>query len=189
MTKFIEKIKEGDESLKKIILLFGVAILISITSFGCSSSDGGLKQEKIESLTERIAELEREVEEFNKEKDYFAIISSLSMEFVNAHTSGNEDKLKQILNKDIHIHKQGNKLFAKVNNHDWLLYSEDREYILDDWIIQGFEFNKKSKTYHVFIREFILNSNGTPQAPPTFLSLSFKKFGNDWKVIDLTFDL
>lgn len=69
------------------------------------------------------------------------------------------------------------------------MFSPERDTKLTDWVIQGFNYNRENETINIFIREFLVDSKGEPDIPPTFLGLTFKKFGGEWKIISLGFDV
>lgn len=148
------------------------------------------KENQIEKINQNITELEKQMETNKKEKDLFPLISNLSMEFVRAHTTGDKEKLQELLSKDIILQERDNKLYSINNAYDeWVLFSYEVNTHLDNWVIQGFHFNSESNTYNVHIREYIKDLNGNPVSPPTFLYLTFKMFNNEWKVIGLGFDV
>ncbi|WP_203248337.1 hypothetical protein [Sporosarcina beigongshangi] len=149
------------------------------------------QENKIEKLTQNIAELEKQIDATKKEKDIFPGISNLSREFVRAHTSGDKEKLQELLSEDIILVDRDNELFAKhgEDEYEWLLFSRERKVQLDDWVIQGYQYDSENDTFHIHIREFYVDINGEPDSPPTFLGLSFKMFNNEWKIISLAFDV
>ena len=150
------------------------------------------KDKKIEELNKTIEQLNIQINDFNKEKENFGFISNLSMEFVHAQTTGDKDKLRQLLSEDIVLEEKDNKLYAKIinaNGVEWLLFNYEGKTQLDDWVIQGYQYDSKTNTFNIFIREFYINLNGDPESPPTFLTLFFKMYNNEWKVYSLEFDV
>ncbi|RZT21622.1 hypothetical protein [Fictibacillus sp. BK138] len=142
-----------------------------------------------EKLNQTIMELRKQIEVNEKEKELFSHVSNLSREFVNAHTSGNKEKLKSMISGDLILEEKDNKLY--INNHandQWLLFPYDGQQ-LDDWLIQGFEFHNESNTYRVHLREFFKNVDGESESPPRFLNLTFKFHNNEWKVVNVSFDV
>lgn len=150
------------------------------------------KEKRIEELNQTIRQLNIQIDDFNKEKENFAAISNLSMEFVKAHTTGDKDKLRQLLSKDIVLEEKDNNLYAKMintNGYEWLLFNNEKKIHLDDWVIQGYQYDSRTNTFGIFIREFYININGEPDIPPTFLNLTFIKYNNEWKINSLGFDV
>ena len=149
------------------------------------------QENKVEKLTQSITELEKQVDATKKEKDLFPVISNLSREFVRAHTSGDKEKLQELLSEDIILVDRDNELYAKhgEDENEWLLFSRERKAQLDDWVIQGYHYDSESDKFHINIREFYVDENGEPESPPTFLGLSFKMFNNEWKIIGIGFDV
>lgn len=147
------------------------------------------KENKIENLTQKIARLENEIEEFNKEKENIPMIVNLSREFVQAHTSGDKEKLRQLLSDKVILEDRGDKLYAIIDEAEWQLFFDKRKVQFDDWKIQGYGFNSEDNTINIFIREFYLDLNGKPSSPPTFLILTFEKFNDEWKIVNLGFDV
>ncbi|MFJ7738778.1 hypothetical protein ACIQ2D_20930 [Lysinibacillus sp. NPDC097287] len=150
------------------------------------------KDKKIEELNQTIEQLNIQIDDFNKEKDNFGFISNLSMEFVQAQTTGDKDKLRQLLSEDIVLEEKDNKLYAKIinsNGFEWLLFNKEGKTQLDDWVIQGYQYDSKTKTFNIFIREVYINLNGEPDIPPTFLNLTFKMYNTEWKITSLGFDV
>ena len=193
--------------MKKLLLLMVCSITL-ITA--CSQADDSLKgnesqleidkaalseslsnkENKIEKLTRNIAELEKQIESNEKEKDFFPHISNMSREFVKAHTSGDKEQLRQLLSEDIMIEDRDNKLYyVKNDKEEWVLFSYEGETQLDDWVIQGFQYYSESNTFRIQIREFYIDLNGESVSPPTFLGLTFKMSNNEWKIISLAFDV
>ncbi len=149
------------------------------------------QESKIEKLTQSITELEKQIDATKKEKDIFPWVSHLSREFVRAHTSGDKEKLQELLSEDIILVDRDNELYAKhgEDEYEWLLFSQERKVLLHDWVIQGYQYDSESDTFHINIREFYVDLNGESESPPTFLGLSFKMFNNEWKIIGLGFDV
>ncbi|ESU31965.1 hypothetical protein G3A_13750 [Bacillus sp. 17376] len=144
---------------------------------------------EIDRLNEKISEMEGQLETNQKENDLFSQMSYLSMEFVKAHTTGDKETLQALLSEELIMEERDNNLFVKNNdNVEWLLYSADNHQ-LDDWVIQGFQYNPENDTYTVHIREFFSDANGEPVSPPTFLNLKFKLYNDQWKVDGLEFDV
>ncbi|GIP46392.1 hypothetical protein J45TS6_48510 [Paenibacillus sp. J45TS6] len=148
------------------------------------------KEKKIEELNQTIQQLNTQIDNYNTEKENYAFISNISMEFVQAHTTGDKDKLRQLLSDDILLEEKDNKLYAKnAQGYEWLLFNNEKKTQFDDWVIQGYEYDRESNTYHIFIREFYISLNGEPESPPTFLYLSFIKVNEEWKIHSLEFDV
>ncbi|WP_160032474.1 nuclear transport factor 2 family protein, partial [Paenibacillus sp. An7] len=134
--------------------------------------------------------LPTKIDNYNTEKENYAFISNISMEFVQAHTTGDMDRLRQLLSDDIVLEEKDNKLYAKdANGDEWLLFNYEKKIHLDDWVIQGYEYDPKSNTFQIFIREFYTDLKGEPEIPPTFLHLSFIKFNEEWKIASIEFDV
>ncbi|HJV32117.1 MAG TPA: hypothetical protein VJ558_07960 [Bacillales bacterium] len=145
------------------------------------------KNQKI--LKQQIAELEKEIKIKQEEKELYTIISNLSREFVEAHTSGNKEKLRSLMLDNLFFEEENNKLYVNNNaNEKWLLFPMGNLH-LDDWVIQGFQYQPESNTFTVHIREFYKNAKGVLDSPPTFLNLDFKLDNNEWKIISLSFDV
>lgn len=144
-------------------------------------------ENKIETLTQQLEELNTEMEGFHQEKENFAVISNVTREFVRAHTSGDEDKLRTILSEDIVLEREGNKITAIIDEVEWLLFSGERMFHFDDWVIQGYHYNSDENTYEMFIRESYTDSNQELVSPATFLHITFKKIEEEWKVVNLAF--
>ncbi|WP_316572948.1 hypothetical protein, partial [Neobacillus sp. YIM B06451] len=144
--------------------LFLLMIICSITIItGCKNSEGVVSQLKEEKekltlslsesektrdeLNKRIADLEKQLETNKKEKELFSTISNLSKDFVKAHTSGDKEKIQSLVSDDLFIEEKENKLYINNNANDqWLLYPFSGKQ-LDDWVIQGFQYNSDSDTY------------------------------------------
>jgi predicted nuclease with TOPRIM domain len=189
--------------MRKIILLMVFCSFLMVTA--CENSEKAVSQlkedkEKLtrslndnkaaqEKLTQRVKELEGQVETYQKEVELFTTISNLSREFVKAHTSGDHDKLQSLLSNELALEQDDNKLYIiDEADYRWQVYNAGGEQ-LDDWVIQGFQFNNDDQTYMVHIREFYQDKNGEPVSPPTFLNLIFKLVNNEWKVGGLSFDV
>lgn len=150
------------------------------------------KEKKIIELKQNIEQLNLQIDDFNQEKEQFVFISNISKEFVQAHTTGDKEKLSQLLSEDIVLVEKENKLYAKIVNSDgfeWLLFNNETKNQFVDWVIQGYGFDGKTNTFNIFIREFYIDSNGEPESPPTFLHLTFKMYNNEWKINSLGFDV
>ena len=149
------------------------------------------KDEKIEKLTQTIEEQNLTINDSRMEKEHFPFISTLSREFVQAHTTGDKEKLQQLLSEDISLIEKDDKLYATSindNGFEWHLYNEGNSRFVD-WVIQGYEYDRNTDTYHIFIREFYIDENGEPESPPTFLGLTITKYNNEWKISSLAFDV
>ncbi len=85
--------------------------------------------------------------------------------------------------------ERDNNLYAKINESEWLLFSNEREIKLDDWVIRGHQYFSDNETIRIDIREFYIDLTGTPVTPPTFLSITFKKYINEWKIVSFGFDV
>lgn len=150
------------------------------------------KEKKIKELNQNIDQLNVRIDDFNMEKEHFVFVSNLSKEFVQAHTTGDKDKLLQLLSKDVVLVEKEQKLYARMNNSDgyeWQLFNKEAKNSFVDWVIQGYEYDGKTNTFIIAIREFYLDSNGENESPPTFLILTFKMHNNEWKINSLAFDV
>ncbi|MBS4201704.1 hypothetical protein KHA93_19045 [Bacillus sp. FJAT-49732] len=149
------------------------------------------KEIQLKELTQSVEELNNQIDQFNKEKESFAIISNLSNDFVIAHTTGDKERLYQLLSEDITLEERDNKLYAQIKESvsDWLLFDYHGETKFDNWVIQGYQYVNETNTYSVFIREFYSDLNGESVSPPTFLGLTFKLQDEEWKIISLEFDV
>lgn len=185
---------------KKILLLIVCCIPI-ITACTDTETVDKLKDEKetltldltenkeeIERLKEKIAGLEKQIETNEIENDLFPQLSNLSKDFVKAHTTGNKETLQTLLSDELILEERDKKLFIKANEDvEWLLYSADGQ--LEDWVIQGFHYDRENNTFTVHIREFFSDADGKSVSPPTFLNLKFKLYNDEWKVDGLEFDV
>jgi len=147
------------------------------------------KEIKLKESTKSIEELNNQIDEFNMEKENFVFISNLSRDFVKAHTTADQEALRELLSADLVLEEKEEKLYVKVQGYDWVLFDYSDQGSFDDWVIQGYEFSSENNTYSVFIREFYSDGNGKPVSPPTFLNLEFKLQENEWKIISLGFDV
>lgn len=146
-------------------------------------------KEEIERLNEKIAQLEKQLETLQKEKDLFSQLSNLSREFVKAQATGDKETLQTLVSDELTLVVRDNQLLIKGHDqYEWHLYS-DNEVHLDDWIIQGFEYIPEDDAYRVHIREFFIDAKSEPVSPPTFLNLTFKLIDNEWKVDGVEFDV
>lgn len=193
--------EEGNNMIKKGLLLIVCCIPI-ITACTDTETVNQLESEKetltlgltenkkeIAKLNEKISELEKQLETNEQERELFSQLSNLSRDFVKAHTTGDKETLQTLLSEELMLEERDNKLFVKNNdNVDWLLYSAD-DHQLDDWVIQGFHYDRENNTYTVYIREFLKDTNGKPVSPPTFLKLKYKLYSEQWKVDGVEFDV
>lgn len=183
--------------MKKLLTLL-ICSLLLITA--CSSTaetsqtdelTNKLKESeaKITALIQKNQQLENEVNRYKEGMEHFPYISNLSREFVQAHTTGDQEKISQMLSNELKLENRDNKLYVVGHEMEWFLYSPDKKTKLADWVIQGFEYSSDNKTMQVFIREFLVNSKGELDSPPTFLNLTFKKFEDQWKIFRIEFDV
>lgn len=149
------------------------------------------QENKIEKLTQSITELKKQTDATKEEKDLFPWISNLSRDFVRAHTSGDKEKLQELLSEDIILVERDNELYVKhgEDEYEWLLFSNEGKSQLDDWVIQGYQYDSESDTFHINIREFYVDLSGESESPPTFLGLSFEMFDNEWRIVGVGFDV
>ncbi|MCH1626717.1 hypothetical protein [Fredinandcohnia quinoae] len=194
---------------KKISLLIVCCLMVVITACSqtANSSEGNESQlkeenskltkqvnenaEKLKELTKKLEEQNKQLEDMTKEKENFVFVSNLSRDFVQAHTTGDEEKLRELVSEDVVIENRENNIYAIIKGHDyeWELFNNEASTQLDDWVIQGYEYDRETDTYSLNMREFITDENGEPVTPPTFLSLTFKYVGEDWKIISISFDV
>lgn len=146
-------------------------------------------EEKIAALMKELKQMEDKLKEQEEAIEYFPIMANLTREFIQAHTTGNKEILVGMLSDDLLLVEKENSLFVDVDGYEWLLFSKDSKTKYVDWVIQGYSFDRKQMTMSVHTREFFEDENGEPEAPPTFLSLTFKKFEDSWKITSLTFDV
>lgn len=59
------------------------------------------KEQKIKELSKQIEQLNIQTDDFNMEKEHYAFVSNNSREFVEAHTTGNKEKLQQLLSDEV----------------------------------------------------------------------------------------
>ncbi|MGE7835639.1 hypothetical protein [Viridibacillus arvi] len=181
-----------------VLFVFGFMLLTA-----CSNSNGFVElqhakantdtpkenESKAENSTQTIKKLKKEIAVYKMEKEYFAIISNLSRDFVQAQKTGNQKQLQALMAKELTLKNKDNGLYVIIDNVDWLLYTLDGKNYLDDWVIQGYDYNKDNQTFNIFIREFYKSNNVELVSPPTFLHLVFKKVHDEWKIVNLEFDV
>lgn len=182
-----------------IMLIFSVSLITACTNSEEAVSQ--LKEEKEiltsslnenkavqEKLSQRVTELEQQVENYQKEVEMFPNFSDLSRQFVRAHTSGDIETLQTLLSDELVLEQIEHTLYIEDDtNYKWQVFTVGDK--LDDWVIQGFQYNTDNNTYMVHIREFLKNAEGEPVSPPTFLNLTFKFVNEEWKVSGLSFDV
>lgn len=183
-----------------ILLLFSFSLMTACTNSEEAVSQLKEEKEKLtlslnenkavqEKLSQRVTELEQQVQHYQKEAEMFSVFSDLSRQFVQAHTSGDIDTLQTLLSDELVLEQNGHTLYIEDDTpYKWQVFTADGDK-LDDWAIQGFQYNKDNNTYMVHIREFYMNADEEPVSPPTFLNLTFKLVKDEWKVSGLGFDV
>lgn len=148
------------------------------------------QENQIKELTETNKELMYEIDRLNQESELFSSISNVSKEFIEAHTAGNQEKLKKLLSDEMELVEREDILYVvSEDDYEWSLFNSNSELTLSDWIIQGFHFDLEENTYLVHIREFYIDKKGNSVIPPTFLNLYFKHQDDEWKIVKLSFDV
>ncbi|OCA81586.1 hypothetical protein A8F94_22215 [Bacillus sp. FJAT-27225] len=179
---------------RTLVLLMMVSIFMMA---GCTNESGAaskpqetkqeISKKEIE-LSRKITELEKQIEAAQKEKEAFTAIINIAKDFVRAHTSGDQESLKFLLSTELSLEEVDNKLYIKSGSEEWLLYSGG-DTALENWVLQGFDYQPENDVYIVRIRELYKDKNGNLVSPPTFLNLTFKLENNEWKVSGLNFDV
>jgi len=146
-------------------------------------------EEKIAVLTEELKQMEEKLKEQEEASEYFPIISNLTREFIQAHTTGDKEKIIGMLSDELILAERDNGLYVIDDSMEWLLYSNDRKTKMVDWVLQGHSYDRENKTMNIYTREFLENANGEPDSPPTFLVLTFKMVDDTWKISGLAFDV
>ncbi len=146
-------------------------------------------EEKIAALTKEFKQMEDQLKEQEEAIEYFPLISNLTREFIQAHTTGDKGKLSEMLADELILADRENELYVIDDSMEWLLFSNERKIKMVDWVLQGYSYDRVNKTMTVYTREFLENANGEPDSPPTFLSLTFQMFGDTWKITSLAFDV
>ncbi|WP_138419385.1 hypothetical protein [Aquibacillus sediminis] len=149
------------------------------------------KENQIKELTQNNMELTNKVDSFTQEKELFPVISHQSRKFIQVQTTGDKEKLKPILSDDVELVEKDNKLYVNIDRNDveWLLHDSQSNKTFDDWVIQGYHYDHETETCRVHIRQFYSDEDGEPVSPPTFLNITFEQLGNDWKIVNLGFDV
>ena len=147
------------------------------------------KEQKIASLTKELQQMDDKMKEHEEAMENFVFISNLTREFIQAHTKGDKEKLAEMLSDELFLVESDEGLFVNVDGYEWLLFPNESKTKYVDWVIQGYSFDREQMTMAVHTREFFEDENGEPEAPPTFLSLTFKKFNDSWKITSLAFDV
>ncbi|RSD28444.1 hypothetical protein [Mesobacillus subterraneus] len=182
--------------MKKSLVGLLSCTLVLLTA--CTQSAGSeieLKEEnrrlteEVNELKKSVGELNGKIDQFEQEKEKFVYFSNLSRDFVYAHKTGDREALRQLLSDNLVLEERDGKLYVEVEGVEWLLFDYTEKGSLDDWVLQGFEFNSETNTYSVFIREFYSDANGEPVSPPTFLNLVFEHQNDVWKIVSLGFDV
>ena len=145
-------------------------------------------EEKVAALTKELQQLEDKMKAQEEGMEYFPIIANLTREFIQAHTAGDKEKLAEMLSDELELIEKEDGLYILVDNFEWPIYYKD-SIKLDDWVIQGYDYDRENNAMNIFTREFLIEANGEPVAPPTFLQLTFKKFDDTWKITSLAFDV
>lgn len=146
-------------------------------------------EQKIVALTKELEQMEARMKEHDEAMENFVFISNLTREFIQAHTTGDKEKLTEMLSTDLNLVEKDNDLYVDVDGFEWQLFSKDSKSIYVDWVIQGYSYDLEQMMMTVHTREFFEDETGEPEAPPTFLSLTFKKFEDSWKITSLAFDV
>lgn len=187
---------------KRFVLLFSCCVMFLAACTQTSGNEVEMKEENLR-LTNELNEKEKELKnlresaeglnhqiaQFEEEKEKFVIISNLSRDFVSAHKTGDQETLRKLLSKDLALKERDEKLYVEASGVEWVLFDYADKGSLDDWVLQGFDFNSETNKYSVFIREYYTDENSKPVSPPTFLNLVFEYQDDQWIIIDLGFDV
>lgn len=148
---------------------------------------------KIETLEDDLEEANQRIEDYKKEDENFPFISNLALDFVRAHTQGNKEKMRELLSEEIELVEKDKRIYAvmQVNDQEveWMLYEKDSPARYQDMVVQGYAYLREEDAFIIHIREFYEGKEGEVISPPTFLNLTFKKVDDQWKIINLEFDV
>lgn len=200
--------------MKRIILL----VLLLLLTVGCQS-DQVMPDERMAELEEQIRVMESErvvlidkieiqnhkIEELQKQvdrmievsdarkiqDDLYPGLSNLAHQFVRAHTTGDLEKVRALLDPKISVELSDGEMRAFWNEGDvqmdWVLWQENAVIIYRDKVIQGYG-QLEDGTMLIHIREFY-ESGYEEVSPPTFLNLYFQQVDDEWKISYFEFDV
>lgn len=149
-------------------------------------------EKNISELKNNVEALERQLGDIQDEKDQFPIISNLVLDFVRAHTQGDQPALRELLADSIRLEDRSGTLYAIWEEDgreiSWAIYAPEMGSRYVDMVLQGYGYNEAGN-YNAHIREFYVDENNEPESPPTFLNLEFQAIDGNWKVVSLSFDV
>ena len=141
------------------------------------------KEGTITDLNQQIEDLKHQVEILTMENEIFPHISSLTYNFVQAHTSGDKETLYQLITDDVMIEEKGTELY--VNNHgEYTLISKDIQEDFLNWTLRNYTYNEENNTLVVYLTEFYEPESSSD------IGLYFKKTDDEygWKIYNIEFD-
>lgn len=150
-------------------------------------------EQKLNSLEEEKRELQKERDRHTLEKDFFAEISNQAYQFVQAHISGNREEIQKFLGNGLTLTEKDRDLYVTFpvsgDEVEVRVYQEDSPYVFKGMIIQGYNYDPNEEVYRVHIREFYEHTDPQHVFLPTFVNLSFQRMENDWKIVQIEFDV
>ncbi len=149
------------------------------------------QKDEIEGLKAALENLQGEVDAKRNLDAQFPLISNLAYQFVHAHTGGDAERIRQLVDGRISIEQTDGRITAiwmeGSQEVEWTLWDRESDRDYRDMVIQGYGALEDGSIL-IHIREFY-ETDGVELSPPTFLNLQFVKENNDWKIIYFEFDV
>lgn len=153
--------------------------------------------QKIEVLESSLIDCEEEILAYkNKEElqiirdNNYPILANLSLDFVRAHTSGDIDKLQELVSEEIEFYFDNEDIYCRYKNSEepteFPVYIMENEPYYRDMVIHGYGYIEENM-YLIHIKEFA--TLDSPYGNGAFLNLSFMKIDGYWKVVKIEFDI
>jgi len=138
----------------------------------------------------KLASANNDIDKRSFEDENYRNISYLTLEFARARTSGDIEKLKSLVSRNVRIYEENNEIWSEFVNTKYcnLLHFPRREKYYHDMHIIYFEYDKENETFKVHTEEYFVNDDGEISGI-AFVYMTYIKEDNEWKIDDFDFDI
>jgi len=143
-------------------------------------------------LKKETEKLKKENESLRYEKENFRNLSSLTLDFARARTTGDFDKLKSLVSNNIVVFYKDDEIWARYKDDEseaeYPLYFSRREKLYHDMHIIYYEYDTNKENFVIQTEEYFVNGEGIASGIG-FVYLYFIKANDKWKIDRFEYDI
>lgn len=198
--------------MKKVIVVIGIGIIVALSVLlimGKSQMDSiRLENERLTKklyeqdkqiidiidknikLKSQVVVLENNKEKLSQSNNNMPSINDFLSKYFKSLKKGDLDNMKEYISSDLNVYKDKNIYYKKYEDQKgYILVDNERGLVKDRIVINGYDYDVDKDIYNVSTQQFILDKDGKPFSPASFVNYTIKKANGTWCIIDMEFDI